>query len=133
MNRTFHQQFNYHGLVVLLLLAALALWCFLSRQGMLPLVGLCCLLLGATVVDRLVNTTYVFTSDGMLTISHGRLGRKLVIPVVQIVKITRRPASLFTASHLVIEYGISRITYAQPSDQKGFIEEVKRRQDEKSL
>lgn len=130
MNRTFHQKFNRQGLAMLVLLAAVGLWCFLRHEGLSPLVGLGCLLLGAATVDRLVNTSYTFTADGTLEIVRGRLGKRLSIPVEQIVKATPCRGTLFVASHIVIEYGIGRITYAQPQDPDAFIREIKRRQDE---
>lgn len=129
MNRTFHQQFNVQGLVLLLLLSAVGLWSFLSHGRLLPLVGLACMLLGATTVDRLVNTNYVFTPDGNLVITRGRLGKQLVLPVEQIVRTTICRGTFFVPRHIVIEYGIGRVTYAQPQDFDAFINEIKRRQD----
>lgn len=130
MNRTFHQKFNMQGLVMLLILAAVGLWCFLRHEGLMPLVGLGCLLLGAATVDRLVNSSYTFTADGMLIIERGRLGKRLTIPVEQILKATPCRGTLFVASHIVIEYGIGHVTYAQPQTPEAFIREIKRRQEE---
>lgn len=110
------------------LLALLGLWCFLNRSGLLPLGGLCCMLLGAAMVDRLVNSDYTFTPDGRLTLRRGRLAKPLVIPVEQIIKTTRRRGTLFVAPHIIIEYGAGHMTYAQPADPEGFIAEIERRQ-----
>ena len=129
MNRTFHQKFSYHGLVAVVIIAAMALWCFLARTGLSPVLGLCCMLVGAAAVDRMVNTTYVFTPDGMLVISRGRLGKKLLIPVDSIMAARKIRAGIVTAPHILIEYGSKRrMTYAQPNDFDAFIAEIKRRQ-----
>lgn len=129
MNRTFHQKFSIQTLAAVVLLAAMGLWCFLVRTGLTPVAGLVCMLVGAAAVDRLVNTTYVFTPDGMLTITRGRLGRPLKISVDEIVMARKMRGSIFTAPHIVIEYGGNhRMTFAQPTDFDAFIAEIKRRQ-----
>lgn len=129
MNRTFHQHVSLQGVLTIVLLAAVALWCFLARVGVSPLVGLVCLLLGAAAVDRLVNTTYLFTSDGKLLITRGRLGEKKEIAVNEIIVVRPIKGTLFTARHVVIEYGLGKITYAQPSREREFIDEIRRRQE----
>ena len=87
-----------------------------------------CLLLGAACVDRLVHTTYTFTADGNLVIVRGRLGKSTTIAVNEIIAARAVRGTLFTARHIVIEYGCGKITYAQPQQTKEFIEEIRRRQ-----
>lgn len=128
MNRTFHHNVSVQGLAAVVLLAVAGLWCFLMRTNGLPIVGAVCLLLGAAAVDRLVNTTYTFTSEGELVIARGRLAKRLVIVVEEIVAVRPVRGSLFTARHVVIEYGCGKITYAQPSQTREFIDEIRRRQ-----
>ena len=113
MDRTFHQRFSPQAFAAILLLAVCALWCFLVRTGVTPLIGLACMLVGAAGVDRSINTTYTFTADGQLVISARKIKGTLIV-----------------ASHIVIEYGASHITYAQPSEPDGFIREIKRRQEQ---
>lgn len=129
MNRTFHQRFSPQGVVTVALLAVTALWCFLVRTGVTPTIGLVCMLIGAAAVDRIVNTTYVFTPDGLLVISRGRLAKRLVIPVGDIIDVQEIRGSVFIAPHLIIEYGVMRhMTSVQPTDFEAFIAEIKRRQ-----
>ena len=71
MNRTFHHNVSMQGIATIVLLAVVALWCFLVRSGITPALGFVCLLLGAAGVDRLVHTTYTFTADGNLVIVRG--------------------------------------------------------------
>ena len=106
------------------------MWCFLVRTDVTPLIGLVCMLVGAAGVDRSINTTYTFTTDGQLVIARGRLGKRLVIPVDDIISARKIKGTLIVASHIVIEYGASHITYAQPSEPDGFIREIKRRQEQ---
>ena len=129
MNRTFHQHISLQGILAVVLLAAVALWCFLARVGVSPAVGMVCLLLGAAAVDRLVNSTYVFTPDGKLLITRGRLGAKVEIDVADIISARPIRGTLFTARHVVIEYGCGKITYAQPSGEREFIAEIRSRQE----
>ena len=85
MNRTFHHNVSLQGIATIVLLAVVALWCFLVRSGITPALGFVCLLLGAAGVDRLVNTTYTFTADGDLVIIRGRLGKSITIAVNEII------------------------------------------------
>lgn len=128
MNRTFHHNFSLHGIATIVLLAVAALWCFLVRSGITPALGFVCLLIGAAGVDRLVHTTYTFTADGNLVIVRGRLGKSTTIAVNEIIAARAVRGTLFTARHIVIEYGCGKITYAQPQQTKEFIEEIRRRQ-----
>lgn len=128
MNRTFHHNVSVQGVAAVVLLAIAGLWCFLVRTSVLPILGAVCLLLGAAAVDRLVNTTYTFTAKGELVIARGRLDKPLVIAVEDIVAVRSVRGSLFTARHVVIEYGSGKITYAQPSQTREFIDEIRRRQ-----
>ena len=127
MNRTFHQHVSVQGIVAVVLLAVAALWCFLARDGILPICGFACLMAGAAAVDRLVNTTYVFTPDDHLVITRGRLGKSLTIDVDTIVSVRSIRGTLFFSRHLVIEYGNGRITYAQPAKTNDFVGEIHRR------
>lgn len=129
MNRTFHQRFSPQGVVTVVLLAVTALWCFLVRTGVTPTIGFVCMLIGAAAVDRIVNTTYVFTPDGQLVITRGRLAKRLAIPVGDIIDVHEIRGSMFIAPHIIIEYGATRhMTSAQPTDFEAFIAEIKRRQ-----
>ena len=128
MNRTFHHNVSLQGIVTIVLLAVVALWCFLVRSGVTPALGFVCLLLGAAGVDRLVNTTYTLTADGDLVIIRGRLGKSITIAVNEIIVVRAVRGTLFTARHIVIEYGCGKITYAQPQQTSEFIEEIRRRQ-----
>ena len=101
MNRTFHHNVSLQGIATIVLLA---------------------------VVDRLVNTTYTFTADGDLVIARGRLGKSMTICVNEIIVARAVRGTLFTARHIVIEYGCGKITYAQPQQTSEFIEEIRRRQ-----
>ena len=133
MNRTFHHNFSLQGIATIVLLAVAALWCFLVRSGITPALGFVCLLIGAAGVDRLVHTTYTFTADGNLVIVRGRLGKSTTISVNEIIAARAVRGTLFTARHIVIEYGCGKITYAQPQQTKEFIEEIRRRQKTTSI
>ena len=117
MNRTFHHNVSLQGIATIVLLAVVALWCFLVRSGITPALGFVCLLLGAAGVDRLVNTTYTFTADGDLVIARGRLGKSITIAVNEIIVVRAVRGTLFTARHIVIEYGCGKITKRYGADR----------------
>ena len=129
MDRTFHHRFSAQAFVAILLLAACALWCFLARTGLSPLVGLVCMLVGAAAVDRTIHTTYTFTAVGTLCISRGRLGGRLTLPVGDVISARKVRGTLFVAPHIVIEYGVGHITFAQPAQPDAFMAELRRRQE----
>lgn len=128
MNRTFQHHVSAQGVLTVVLLAVAALWCFLAHTGMTPLAGFLCLMLGATAVDRLVNSSYTFTPVGRLVIVRGRLGKRIEIDVKAIEAVRPIRGALFTARHIIIEYGGGKITSVQPADTNGFIAEIRRRQ-----
>ena len=121
MNRTFHHNVSLHGIATIVLLAVAALWCFLVRSGITPALGSVCLLLCAAGVDSVVHTTYTFTADGNLVIVRGRLGKSTTISVNEIIAARAVRGTLFTARHIVIEYGCGKITNPQPQQTKEFI------------
>lgn len=130
MNRTFQHKVSKQAVAAIILLAATALWCFLARTSLSPLVGLVCMMAGAAAIDRLVNTTYTFATDGTLTIRRGRLARPQHIEVAAIMATHKMRGSLFTAPHIVIEYGTGgRMIFAQPSDFDAFVDEIRHRQE----
>lgn len=131
MNRTFHQKQSPQAFATITILAACALWCFLVRTGPTPAIGMVCMIVGAAAVDRTVNTTYTFRPDGTLAIERGRMSRRLVINVNEIISVRKMRGSLFVAPHIVIEYGrAQQFTHAQPNDADAFIDEIKRRQND---
>ena len=127
MNRTFQHKLSVQAFAAVVLLAACALLCFLSRTGLTPLLGLVCLLLGAAAVDRMIHSEYVMTPDNRLVISRGRLSKPLAINIDEIVAVRQVRGALLVAPHVIIEYGMGHITSVQPADTDGFIKEVKRR------
>ena len=52
----------------------------------------------------------------------------MTICVNEIIAARAVRGTLFTARHIVIEYGCGKITYAQPQQTSEFIEEIRRRQ-----
>ncbi len=128
MNRTFHHKLSIQAVTTVVMLAALALWCFLVRTSVSPLLGLACMLLGAAAVDRMIHSEYVLTADNRLVITRGRIMKPLVVNIDEIVEMHEVRGMFIVASHIVIEYGMGHMTSVQPADAKGFIKEVKRRQ-----
>lgn len=127
MNRTFQHRLSLQSLAAVLMLAVCALWCFLVRTSLSPLLGLACMLLAAAALDRMLHTEYVLTPDNRLIISRGRLGGCRAISIGDIVGMRPVRGTPFVAAHVVIEYGVGRVVSVQPSDAAAFISELRKR------
>lgn len=127
INRTFQHRLSVQSVAAVCMLAACALWCFMARTSLSPLAGLACMLLGAAAVDRMIHTEYTLTADGRLVISRGRLGGSKSICIDEIVAVRPVRGMLLVPRHVVIEYGMGRMTSVQPADADAFVKELKRR------
>ena len=74
MTRTFHSRINRITLVCCLLPSTAMALCFFWYR--MPIAALCFVLLMVVLIERLIHTTYTFTPDGRLEISHGRFSTR---------------------------------------------------------
>lgn len=86
MNRIFHARVPWHAFLLLILLAALVVWSYWERIG---LVAVAALLLMVFVVERMIHTSYTVTNDGKLVVDRGRFSARVVIPLSDIRSIER--------------------------------------------
>ncbi len=91
MNRLFHAKITtgqYAVLVFLFICVACLLW--QVDNGTKPVVGILLsivIFLMVVVVERMINTTYTITTDGMLVIHKGRFARDVIVDIHDIVKV----------------------------------------------
>ena len=85
------------------------------------------------MIERIIHTVYVLTSDGRLIISRGRFSRSLSVPVNEIIRMrVVRPGPL-GVRYILIEYGAGHETTVQPVNEEAFMREVRDRQERISL
>lgn len=125
--RTFHRRADWRSVLTIVLLAVLSLAFLWQRQGAAVVVGFGLMLLTVIVMERLIHTTYVLTSDGYLVIDRGRLSRCVRIEVVAIHRVRRIRGMLFVPGCLVVEYGAGHQLTVVPDNEKAFADELKRR------
>lgn len=127
MKRTFHRRADFRQMatiVLLLLLSFVFLW---HRQGGAAIIGVLLMLLAVVATERLIHTTYTFTTDGRLLIDRGRLSKAVSIEVETIHRLHRTRGMLLVPSHFVVEYGAGHQITVMPDNEPAFVEELRRR------
>ena len=114
--------------LAVIMVAAAALFLFFYRSAVSSVAGFLLVIAVIVMVERLVPTVYVFTSDGQLVIDRGRFSRPVMVPVDHIIKVRKVCPPLLPVRFLVVEYGAGHIITVQPADHEAFIVEVRRRQ-----
>ena len=134
MKRTFAHRVTAAPVALTVVLAGVALYCFVQRETAATLCGVLAMMVAVAVVERTVHTEYVLTSGGELQVSRGRFARRLVVRVAEITRMDIRPTLLHLADHVLIEYGAEHTVAVQPADKEHFIDElrkIQRKYDEK--
>lgn len=85
------------------------------------------------MIERIIHTVYVLTSDGRLIISRGRFSRSLSVPVNEIIRMRVVRPGLLGVRYIFIEYGAGHETTVQPVNEEAFMREVRDRQERISL
>lgn len=125
--RTFQAKFHKGTFAMVVVLAAVAMLCFMLRGTLFHFLGLACLMAGGRLVDGLVNTTYVMTADGLLQTKRGRTSRTRSFSLADIVS-ARPMRGGVTATHgVALTMGDGRRMTLYPSDTDAFMRELHRR------
>lgn len=114
--------------LAVIMVAAAALFLFLNRSAVASVAGFLLVIAVIVMVERLVHTVYVFTSDGLFVIDRGRFSRPVTVPVDHIIKVRRVCPPLLPVRFLAVEYGAGHVITVQPADHEAFIVEVRHRQ-----
>ncbi len=128
MNRIFHARiawYQYFLLVVITVNVIGAMWC----KYILPAVLLGLLLI--VVIEQIIHTVYVVTSDDKLEISTGRFVRKKVIPIVEITEIKKCHSMQFgkfsVTNYVLISYANGKYASVMPVKEREFAELLEKR------
>ena len=100
MNRIFHARIVPGQYLFLLLVAVLAFWSLWEKNILLAAV---CMLGLVFLIERLIHTTYILTTEGTLRIDRGRFSRRRERPLSDIVSV-ERASSMQVAGHALVRY-----------------------------
>ncbi len=132
MTRLFHAKISIGNYVLLSALLAVAIYFvwqipFDSRQVLGAIVCVV-LLMMVIIVERMINTTYTLTDDGMLIIHKGRFAKDIVVSVDDITEMTHSDQiSLFGKglySSLIIETKDNGKIAIRPDNEADFVNKV---------
>ena len=127
--RTYRYRVTVVNIALIVVVACVAFFFFWSRTTTNILLGVLHTLITLRLIECVVNTTYTLTPDGMLVINRGRMSRVKTIPINEILCMKEVVMKPFGTRIVLLEYGPRRMTSVQPQDCAGFINELKRRQD----
>ncbi len=129
MNRSFHYRASWLNYTCIIVVAVAAMYSLWHRSVVNAIVGF--LLMGVVVlmIERIIHTVYVLTSDGRLIISRGRFSREISVPVNEIIRMSVIRPKLLGVRYILIEYGAGHETTVQPVNEEAFMREVRDRQE----
>lgn len=127
MKRTFQHRVTYLGVALVLLLAAVALFFFWQRTSSAAVVAMLVLCADVFIVERIIHTTYVFTDDDRLVVSHGRFSRPVVIPLADVTGTAMKRSCFGLVRYVLVEYGASRIVSVMTENDEAFVKEMCKR------
>ena len=127
MNRIFHARilwYQYFMLAVFSFNALSFLWC----KNILFAVVMMVLLV--IVIEQIIHTQYIVTSEGEVQLFYGRFIRKKMIPIREITSVQRYHSvrfGRFSLTHYVlIEYGNRKTAWATPVKEQEFVEYIEK-------
>lgn len=129
MNRSFHYRASWLNYTCIFIVAGAAMFSLWHRSAVNAVVGF--LLIGVVVlmIERIIHTVYVLTSDGRLIISRGRFSREMSVPVNEIIRMSVVRPGMLGVRYILIEYGAGHETTVQPVNEEAFMREVRERQE----
>lgn len=123
MDRTFQKKITLGTASGLILFGAGALYCFWVRQ---PLCAVALMLIFVLLIEQVVHGRYIFT-DKELIIYRGRLLSTRRVELDAVHRLTPQKGWMGLGSYLMLEYADSKLVALEPKDERGFVEELKRR------
>ena len=126
--RTFQHRVTLPAVAVIVLLAGVAFFFLMSRDGMLSAVALLLVCLDVGILERVIHTSYILTEDGLLLVDRGRFARREAIHVCDILRMERRKTLLPGNHYILIEYGPRKYVSILTDNEQGFMAEITRRQ-----
>ena len=127
MDKIYHQRFTLAAKSFITVITLLAVYLFWFKSIAHIIVGVMVFLMLVSIIESVIHTTYKITSDDKLIIDRGRLSKKQILPIGDIVKISRRETKFKLSHYILIEYGADKCVSLQPEDEDALMEEIKKR------
>ena len=127
MDKIYHQRFTLAAKSFITVVTLLAVYLFWFKSIAHIIVGVMVVLMLVSIIESVIHTTYKITSDDKLFIERGRLFKKRILPIGDIVKISRRETKFKLSHYILIEYGADKCVSLQPEDEDALMEEIKKR------
>ena len=126
MDKIYHQRFTLAAKSFITVITLLAVYLFWFKSIAHIIVGVMVVLMLVSIIESVIHTTYKITSDDKLIIERGRLFKKRILPIGDIVKISRRETKFKLSHYILIEYGADKCVSLQPEDEDALMEEIKK-------
>lgn len=127
MDKIYHQRFTLAAKSFITVITLFAVYLFWFKSVAHVIVGVMVVLMLVAVIESVIHTTYKITSDNKLIIDRGRLSKKQIFPISDIVKISRRETKFKLSHYILIEYGVDKCVSLQPEDENALMDEIKKR------
>ena len=127
MKRTFQHRVTAPAVSLVLLLAAVALFFFWQRTSSAAAVATLVLCVDVFIVERLIHTTYVFTDDDRLVVSHGRFSRTVTVPLSDVTRTEMKRSCFGLVDYVLVEYGARRMVSVMTENDEAFMKEMNKR------
>ena len=127
MKRTFQHRVTVPAVSLVLLLAVVALSFFWQRISSAAVVATLVLCVDVFIVERLIHTTYVFTDDDCLVVSHGRFSRTVTVPLSDVTRTEMKHSCFGLVRYVLVEYGARRMVSVMTENDEAFMKEMNKR------
>lgn len=128
MNRIFHARIVWYQYVLLVILTS-TLISFLWFKFIIPAAFLAVVLL--VVIEQIIHTSYIVTTDNKLIVSRGRFSKKKIIPISTIIAIRKyhsmKIGRYSVTNYLIIEYNINKYISLMPVKEQEFVNLIQAR------
>lgn len=91
------------------------------------------MLLTVLQIERLIHTTYTFTTDNLFIHNQGRFSRERQVRVSDIWRVERHTHLFGLMRYLLVTYGPQRHLVVQPDQEEAFLNELAKRQAKENL
>lgn len=122
--RTYRVRVQVGNWMLIAVLSALTIYLFWEGNGLL-IAGALLLLL--VIIERTIHTEYQLSKES-LTVNHGKLSKRQVIPMNSIKRIERirriRIGKKALITYLLIVYGEDKTVAVMPKDEEAFIKQL---------
>jgi hypothetical protein len=127
MDKIYHQRFTLAAKSFITIITLFAVYLFWFKSLTHVIMGVVVMLALVAIIESVIHTTYKITSNGDLVIDHGRFFKKKILPISDIVKMSRCETKFKLSHYILIEYGVNKSVSLQPEDEKTLMDEINKR------